>query len=69
VGVGYRRQCSVETDRFLTTSGVQLVQSNSGQIHYRRVEFSSLLKSKCGNILAKTTSLRIILDIDGTPVC
>jgi hypothetical protein len=29
------------------------VQSTSGQFHYRRAAFSSQLKSKIGNILAK----------------
>jgi hypothetical protein len=40
-----------ETDLFFVTSGVQLVQHN--QFHYLRVAFSSQLKSKIGNILAK----------------
>ncbi len=37
----------------------------SGQFHYRRAAFSSQLKSKIGNILTKTTVLRITLNIDG----
>jgi hypothetical protein len=53
-------------------SGVQLAQSTSGQFHYRRVTFSSQLKSKVGNvtgnILAKSVVLWIILIIDGTPI-
>ncbi len=53
-----------ETERFLPVSGVQLSQSNSVQFHYHHVVFSSHLKSKCGNILAKSTVLRIILNID-----
>jgi hypothetical protein len=60
---GYR-----ETDRFFAPSGVQLAQSNRDQFHYRRAAFSSQLKSKCGNILAKSAVLRIILNIDGAPV-
>jgi hypothetical protein len=46
-------QAHRETDRFFAASGVQLVQSTSGQFHYRRAAFSSQLKSKIGNILAK----------------
>jgi hypothetical protein len=57
-----------KTDRFFAASGVQLAQSNSGLFHYRRAAFSSQLKSKIGNILAKTAALRIILNIDDVPV-
>ena len=57
-----------ETDRFFTTSGVQLAQSTSGQFHYKRAAFSSNLKSKVGNILAKAAALRITLNVDGAPV-
>ena len=46
-------QAHREADRFFAASGVQLAQSTSGQFHYRRVAFSSQLKSKIGNILAK----------------
>ncbi len=53
-----------ETDRFFAASGVQLAQSD----HYKREAFSSQVKSKVGNILAKATELRIILNIDDTPV-
>jgi hypothetical protein len=56
-----------ETDRFFATSGLQLAQHHRGQFHYRHVVFSSQLKSKIGNILAKVATLRIILNIDGTP--
>ncbi len=52
-------QAHRETDRFFAASGVQLAQSTSGQFHYRRVAFSSQLKSKVGNILAKAAALRI----------
>jgi len=55
-----------ETDRFFATSGVQLAQTN--HFHYRRAAFSSQLKSKVVNILAKTTSLRVNLNIDGVPI-
>ncbi len=44
-------QAHWEADRFLAASGVQLAQTN---FHFRRVAFSSQLKSKVGNILAKT---------------
>jgi hypothetical protein len=48
-----------ETHRFFAALGVHLAQSNSGHVHYHRVAFSSQLKSKCGNILAKAATLRI----------
>ena len=57
-----------ETDRFLTSSGFQLVQSN---LHHCLTVFkrvSSQLKSKVGNILAKTAALRINLNIDGATI-
>ena len=57
-----------ETDRFFAASGVQLAQSDRGQFDYRRAAFSSQLKSKVGNILAKAAALRIILNFDGAPV-
>ena len=58
-----------ETDRFFTGSGVQLTESTtSGQFHFKRAAFSSQLKSKVGNILAKAAALRITLNIDGAPV-
>jgi len=57
-----------ETDRFFAASGVQLVQSTSDQFHLHLSVFSSHLKSKVGNILAKAASLRITLNIDGTPI-
>ena len=58
-----------ETDRFFAASGVQLAQTNpSGQIHFRRAAFASILKSRVGNILVKAAALRINLNIDGTPI-
>jgi hypothetical protein len=57
-----------ETDRFLAASGVQLAQHDRGQFHYRRAAFSSQLKSRVGNILAKAAALRINLNIDGAPL-
>ena len=61
-------QAHRETDRFFAASGVQLAQSTSGQFHYKRAAFSSQLRSKVGNILAKAAALRIILNVDGAPV-
>ena len=61
-------QAHRETDRFFAASGVQLAHSTSGQFHYRRAAFSSQLKSKIGNILAKAAALRITLNIDGAPL-
>ena len=57
-----------ETDLFFAASGVQPAQSTSGLYRFKRVTFSSQLKSKCGNILAKAAALRITLNIDGAPV-
>ncbi len=51
-----------ETDRFLPTSGGQLVLST---FHYRHMVFSSQIKSKVGHILVKVVVLRINLKIDG----
>jgi hypothetical protein len=61
-------QAHRETDRFFTASGVQLAQTNRTQFHYRRTAFSSQLKSKVGNILAKAAALRVNLNIDGAPI-
>jgi hypothetical protein len=57
-----------ETDRFFEASGVQLAKPTSGLFHFRRAAFSSQLKAKVGNILAKAAALRINLNIDGTPI-
>jgi hypothetical protein len=59
-----------ETDRFFASSGVQSVQSNLGSshFHFRHATFSSILKSKCGNILVKAASLRINLNLDGVSI-
>jgi hypothetical protein len=48
-----------ETDRFFATSGVQLVQTNCGQFHSRRVAFSSQFKTRVGLVLDKSVVLRI----------
>jgi len=58
-----------ETDRFFADSGVQSAQSTSGGFfNFGRTAFSSTLKSRVGNILAKASVLRITLNLDGTPI-
>ncbi len=47
-----------ETDRFFAASGVISSQSDLGFFHYRRAAFSSMLKSRVGNILAKPIRTR-----------
>jgi hypothetical protein len=62
-------QAHRETDRCFATSGVQSAQSTSGGFfHFRRAAFSSGLKSKVGLALAKAAALRIVLNLDGTPI-
>ena len=61
-------QAHRETGRFFAASGVQLAQPTSGLFHFRRAAFSSQLKAKVGNILAKAAALRINLNIDGAPI-
>ncbi len=48
--------------------GVQSSQFDRGYFHFRPAVFSSMLKSKCGNILAKAVALRINLNLDGAPI-
>jgi hypothetical protein len=57
-----------ETDRFFAGSGVQSVDSTSDQFHFRRTAFSSGIKSKVVLALAKTSSFRINLNLDGSPI-
>jgi hypothetical protein len=57
-----------ETDRFFAGSGVQPAQSDRGFFHNRRAVFFWNLKSKTGNLLAKTEDLRINLNLDGAPI-
>jgi hypothetical protein len=57
-----------ETDRFFTSSGVLSPQSDRGFFHYHRAPFSDHLKNKVGLTLAKTTSLRITVNLDGAPI-
>ncbi len=53
---------------FFADSGVQLVQSTSGFFHFRRAAFSSMFKSRVGNIIAKASALRVNLNLDGVPI-
>jgi hypothetical protein len=48
--------------------GVQVVQHDRGGFHYHRTEFSDHLDAKTGSILGKVSSLRFILNIDGSPI-
>jgi hypothetical protein len=57
-----------ETDHFVETSGVLSAQSDCGLYHCRRAAVSDQLKNKVGLTLAKTTALRITLNLDGTPI-
>ena len=61
-------QAHRETDRFCAGSGVQSAQFDRGFFHSRRAAFSSMMKSKCGNVLAKAAALRINLNLDGAPI-
>ena len=56
-----------ETDRFFAASGVQSAQSTS-VFHFRRAAFLQQLKSKVDLVLVKATSLRINLNLDGSPI-
>ena len=58
-------QAHRETDHFFATSGVQSCQSDRGFFHYRREAFSSMFKSRVGNILDKAAVLRVTLNLDG----
>ncbi len=61
-------QAHRETDRFFAASGVQLAQTDRGQLHFRRAAFCSQLKSRVGLALAKAAALRITLNLDGAPI-
>ena len=54
-----------ETDRFLASSGVHLVQKH---FHSRHTVFSSQFKCKVDHIFVKAVALRIMLYIDGSPI-
>jgi hypothetical protein len=57
-----------ETDLFFTVSGVQHVIHDLDQFHFHRAAFAQQLKSRDGLDLAKTTVLRITLNLDGAPI-
>jgi hypothetical protein len=61
-------QAHRETDRFFADSGVLSAQSDRGFFHYRRAAFSVQIKSNVGLTLAKEATLRITLNLDGTPI-
>ena len=61
-------QAHRETDRFFAASGVLSAQSDRGFFHYLRAAFSSMLKSRVGNILVKDAVLRINLNLDGVSI-
>ncbi len=57
-----------EIDLFFAASGVLSTQSDRGFYHLRRAAVSVQVKNKVGLPLAKTTNLRITLNLDGTPI-
>jgi hypothetical protein len=57
-----------ETDRFFAASDVQSAQSTSVQFHFHHATFLQQLKGKVGLTLAKTTALRINLNLDGSAI-
>jgi hypothetical protein len=61
-------QAHRETDRSFAASGVQSAQFDRGFFHFRRAAFSSMLKSRVSNNLAKAADLRINLNLDGAPI-
>jgi hypothetical protein len=61
-------QAHRETDRFFAASGVQSAHFDRGFFHFRRADFSSMLKSRVSSILTKVAALRINLNLDGVPI-
>jgi hypothetical protein len=53
---------------FFAASGVQDPEHDRGLFHFRRVVFSPQLKEKVASNLPKDATLRINLNIDGTPI-
>jgi hypothetical protein len=53
---------------FFESSGVLSVQSDRGFFHYLLTAFSSMFKSRSGNILSKAAALHINLNLDGEPI-
>ena len=61
-------QAHRETDRFFASSGVQLEKSDRGYFYFRPVSFLAQFKSRVGLTLAKSATLRIVLNLDGAPI-
>jgi hypothetical protein len=62
-------QAHRETDHFFAASGVQLAHSHpGGQFAFRRAAFLTQIQSKVGLPLAKTSTLRVNLNLDGSPI-
>jgi hypothetical protein len=57
-----------ETDLFFAASGLLSAQSDRGFFHYLHEAFSSMFKSRVGNILVKVAVLRINLNLDGSSI-
>jgi hypothetical protein len=59
-----------ETDLFFAVSGVksQVTESTSGLFQFHRGVFFSHLTPKVDSILTKAVSLRVNLNLDGTPI-
>ena len=53
-----------QVQRFCAREGLPLVS----EAFCRRAAFSSLLKSRVGNILAKPAALRVTLNLDGASI-
>ncbi len=53
-----------ETDRFSAASGVQLPEHDRGLFHFHR----TACPAQVGLTLTKTVALRIMLNIDGSPI-
>jgi hypothetical protein len=61
-------QAHRETNRFFAASGVMSAQSDRRFFHYHPAAFSSMLKSRVGNMLTKASVLRINLNTDGSSI-
>jgi hypothetical protein len=47
---------------------VQLAQTERGLFHFHRTVFAQQIKNRVGLTLAKAATLRITLNLDGTPI-
>jgi hypothetical protein len=59
---------SAVVKRFFVPSGVQLPETDRVQFHFRHTSFSSQLQCRVGLTLPKVESLRITLNLDGSPI-